>query len=173
MNMSTDDTLHAPALTAPFDHLRSAMAGQNAPRGVEKELMDAFAQQFPPRRWYHAFSPAQWGLASGAGGLALAALLALLALMLPPQAPDSAPPVAAAPTIIAAADEGPAFVALQSMERIEQEANPRVLEADVPRTALASLGLPVSPEQAGDSVRAEMLVGADGSPLALRLVSLP
>ncbi|UUZ50910.1 hypothetical protein LP420_15560 [Massilia sp. B-10] len=59
------------------------------------------------------------------------------------------------------------------MERIEQEANPQVLEADVPRTALASLGLPVSPEQAGDSVRAEMLVGADGSPLALRLVSLP
>jgi hypothetical protein len=170
MNMSTDDTLHDPALAAPFDHLRRAMAGQNAPRGVEKELMDAFAQRFPPRRWYHVFSPAQWGLAGGAGGLAIAALLTL---MLPLQAPDATRQVAAAPTIIAASDEGPAFVALQSMERIEQEANPRLLEADVPRTALASLGLPVSPEQAGDSVRAEMLVGADGSPLALRLVSLP
>jgi hypothetical protein len=166
MNMHTDDPARDPALDAPFDSLRRAMAQQHAPRGVEKELMDAFAKQFPPRRWYHALSPRQWGLAGGAGGLALAAMLAL---MLPLHAPGGG---AGAP-MIAAVDEGPAFVALQSKERIEQEANPRVLEADVPRTALASLGLPVSPEQAGESVRAEMLVGADGSPLALRLVSLP
>ena len=69
------------------------------------------------------------------------------------------------------ADAGP-FIALQSAERIEQEANPQMIEADVPRSALTSLGVPVSPENAGDSVRAELLVGADGSPLALRLVSL-
>ncbi len=47
-----------------------------------------------------------------------------------------------------------------------------MLETEVPRTALAALGVPVSPENAGDSVRAELLVGADGSPLALRLIAL-
>ena len=159
--MPPDDAARDPALAAPFDRLRRAMAAQNAPRGVEKELMDAFARQFPPRRWYHALSPRRWRVAGAAAALA-ALLLAALPLLRPK--PGAAP---------AAFDDGPAFVALQSQERIEQEANPRVLEADVPRTALASLGLPVDPEQAGDSVRAEMLVGADGSPLALRLISLP
>jgi hypothetical protein len=158
--MNTDDDRNH-ALDAPFDALRAAMATQAAPRGVEKELMDAFARQFPPRRWYHALSIAQWGVGSGA----LVALLALtLSLRSPGPLLDGTPP--------ALPDDGTAFIALESAERIEQEADPRMLETDVPRSALASLGVPVSPENAGDSVRAELLVGADGSPLALRLVSL-
>jgi hypothetical protein len=47
-----------------------------------------------------------------------------------------------------------------------------MVETEVPRTTLASLGLPVTPENAGDSVKAEMLVAADGEPLALRLSSI-
>ena len=139
------------------------MAGMDAPRGVEKELMDAFSRQFPRKRWYHALSPAQWGLAGGVGSTALVAVMALLMSMPPPRPADA--PVAS--------DDGAAFYALESAERIEQEPNPQMVETDVPRSALASLGVPVSPENAGDTVRAEMLVGADGSPLALRLVSLP
>lgn len=165
--MTPDDTARDPLLAAPFDSLRTALAAHNAPRGVEKELMDAFAKRFPPRRWYHALSPRQWSAAGGAAGLAVAALLLAMAPRLH-TAPDAGAAMAGA-----AFDQGPAFVALQSKERIEQETNPRVLEADLPRTALASLGLPVDPQQAGDSVRAEMLVGADGAPLALRLISLP
>ena len=46
-----------------------------------------------------------------------------------------------------------------------------MVEATVPRNALASLGVPVSPENAGDLVHAEMLVGHDGHPLALRLAT--
>jgi hypothetical protein len=42
----------------------------------------------------------------------------------------------------------------------------------VPRTSLAALGLPLTPENAGDSVRAEMLVAADGQPLALRVSAI-
>ena len=41
----------------------------------------------------------------------------------------------------------------------------------MPRTALAPLGVTVSPENAADTVRAEMLVAADGHPLAVRLTS--
>jgi len=155
-----------PVLAAPLATLRGAMASVNAPRGVEKELMDAFASQFPRQRWYHALSPRQWQLTGGAAGVAMVALLTLM-----PARVAFTPPTPAAERV--ATDDGPAFIALQPIERIEQEADPRMLEADVPRTALASLGLPVDPENAGDSVRAEMLVGADGSPLALRLVTLP
>jgi hypothetical protein len=151
-----------PALAAPLTALRTALAAHNAPPGVEKELMAAFAARFPPRRWYHALSPRQWGMGVGSG-----ALVAAMALVLTLQAPATLEPSLA----ILGVDEGSPFIALESLERIEQEANPRMLEADLPRTALASLGLPVNPETAGDSVRAEMLVGADGSPLALRLVS--
>jgi hypothetical protein len=159
--MHHDDTPD-PALAAPLAALRAAMAPLDAPRGVEKELMDAFARLTPARRWYHALSPMQWRLAGGAGS----ALVAVLAMALMLQAPSSVDPA------MLSVDQGPAFIALESAERIEQEANPQMLEADLPRTTLAAMGVPVSPENAGDSVRAELLVGADGSPLALRLVSL-
>ena len=163
--MNTDDDRN-PDLAAPLAALRAAMAPLDTPRGVEKELMDAFARQFPPRRWYHALSPAQWRLAGGVGSTAVAALLALTLTL-------NAPGPGAAGLATIGSDEGPAFIALESAERIAQETDPHMLETDVPRTALAALGVPVSPENAGDSVRAELLVGADGSPLALRLVSLP
>lgn len=164
MTMDTDKHTDA-ILAAPLAGLRTAMAELHAPRGVEKELMDAFARQFPRKRWYHALSPAQWGLAGGVGSTAVVALLALsLSLKMPAQGPAAAQVIN---------DDGPAFIALESAERIEQEANPHVVETDVPRTELASLGVPLSPEQAGDSVRAQLLVGADGSPLALRLITLP
>jgi hypothetical protein len=64
------------------------------------------------------------------------------------------------------------FIALDSLDRIEQEPAPRMVQAQVPRAALASLGVAITPENAGDSVKAEMLVGANGHPLALRLTSL-
>lgn len=159
-----------PALAAPLADLRSAMRTQHAPARVENELMAAFGKQFAPKRWYHALSPRQWSM--GAGSTVLVAFMALF-LTLPQLSPLPLPPDAAPGILRQGAAEGSAFIALESAERIERETDARVLEADVPRTALASLGLPVSPENAGDSVRAEMLVGADGSPLALRLVSLP
>jgi hypothetical protein len=163
--MNIDDN-RDPALAAPFEALKSAMGQVATPRGVEKELMDAFAKQFPPKRWYHALSPAQWGMA---GGIGSTAFVAVLALSLSLHAPNLTVTDGGATVRM---DEGPDFIALASAERIEQEPDAQVLAADVPRAALASMGVPVSPDNAGDSVRAEMLVGADGSPLALRLVSL-
>ena len=125
--------------------------------------MDAFARQFPRQRWYHALSLRQWGMAGGATSTALVAIVALSLSMQAPQGIG----VQAAWT---AEDAGPDFIALASAERIEQEPNAQIVQTDLPRTALASLGVPLSPDNAGEFVRAEMLVGADGSPLALRLV---
>jgi hypothetical protein len=163
--MQTDDT-RDPAQPSPFDALRGELACLDTPPGVKKELMAAFASRHRPRRWYHKCSAAQWGMAGGLGSTAVA----LLVLMLSLHAPSRTARDAGVP-LIGRDDNGAAFIALASFERIEQEPAPRVVEATVPRTALASLGVPVSPENAGDSVHAEMLVGADGRPLALRLAS--
>ena len=62
------------------------------------------------------------------------------------------------------------FIALQSLEQIALEPQPRLIETAVPRMWLASYGVPVSPEVAGDSLRAEMLVSANGQPLAMRFL---
>lgn len=161
---SDDIDRRDPALDASLAALRGALQGSATPPAVEQALLDAFAKQFPPRRWYHLLSPRQWGIAGGLGSTALAAVMALVLSL-------HAPPAARNPALTY--DDGPDFIALESAERIEQEPNAQIVETVVPRTALASLGVPVTPQNAGDSVRAEMLVGADGSALALRLVSLP
>ena len=135
----------------------------NAPPGVRKELMAEFAKLHRPRRWYQAI-PASWRIAGGFGSVAAVVLVFMLAL----HAPSRTAHDATAPAI-GRDDSGAVFIALDSFERIELEPAPRMVEATVPRTTLASLGVPVSPENAGDMVHAEMLVGADGHPLALRL----
>ncbi|MFC0132267.1 hypothetical protein CR105_15940 [Massilia eurypsychrophila] len=159
--MQTDKT-RDPGLTAPLSALRDGMASLNTPRGVHKELMAAFASHHRKRRWYQTLSPAQWGVAGSLGGIAAVLLVTMLALQAPMPATGDA-------TASIGRDNGAAFIALDSFERIEQDPAPRMVEATVPRTALASLGVPVSPENAGDLVHAEMLVGHDGHPLALRL----
>ena len=159
-----DDEHRESSLDAPIAALRDALHASNTPRGVETALMAAFATQFPARRWYHLLSPLQWGMAGALGSTALVAGMALMLSLHAPRHIDK---------LELAFDDGLDFIALESAERIEQEANAQLVQADVPRTALAALGVPVTPQNAGDSVRAEMLVGADGSPLALRLISLP
>ncbi|VXB61420.1 conserved hypothetical protein [Massilia sp. 9I] len=150
-------------LAAAFAALRGELAGQDTPRCVEKELLQAFERQFKPkRRWYQALSLPQWGTAG-----ALCSLTAVVLLVA--QSPHEAVRVGSQPLV--SFDNGAAFVALDSLERIEAEPDAQLVEAEVPRTALAPLGLSVSPENAADTVRAEMLVAADGHPLAVRLSS--
>jgi hypothetical protein len=60
------------------------------------------------------------------------------------------------------------FIALQSLEQIALEPNPRVIETQIPKTMLTSWGVVIPPESAGESLAAEMLVSAAGQPLALR-----
>lgn len=80
------------------------------------------------------------------------------------QAPRINPPVAQA-------DSGDApFIALQPMERIAQERDATVITTTFPRALLANYGLPVSPERAGEPVRADMLLSSGGQPLALRII---
>ena len=158
------DTTHPtpdPLLAAHFGALRAGLAGIDAPRCVEKELMQAFARSFPARRrWYQRLSLPQWGTAGALCSLTAVAMLLALS-------PHRAVTVDG-PSLVAI-DKGGAFIALDSLERIEQEPDTRVVAAELPRTALAPLGVAVDPADAGATVRAEMLVAADGQPLAVRL----
>ena len=159
-----NDESRDPQLELPLDALRGALAQRDTPPAVEQALMAAFARQYPKRRWYQRWTHAQWGLAGGLGSAALALTVLLLA-------PGSMQPGGDGARTPAAAGRG-AFIALESLERIRQEPDPRIVETEIARTALAAMGMPVTPETAGDRVRAEMLVSADGQPLALRLSTL-
>ena len=46
-----------------------------------------------------------------------------------------------------------------------------VVRVEMPRAALASFGLPVAAMESDDTVRADLIVSADGTPQAIRLVS--
>jgi hypothetical protein len=152
-----------------FDALRAGMAKLDAPRGVEKELMQAFARQFPQKRWYQKLTARRWALA---GGLSTAVTaVAVFGLMLHAPRPG-ADPDGRSRAMVSHDAGGGLFIALESLDRIEQEPAPRVVETEVSRSSLAPLGVPLTPENAGDSVKAEMLVAADGQPLALRLTSI-
>ena len=147
-----------------FDALRAETQRLDTPRGVEAELLQAFARLHPPRRrWWRALSPRGWLLTGGMAGLAAGALALAVVLQAPrvEDAPQARP--------LVALDESAPFIALDSAERIAAEPAPRMVAANVPRTSLAALGVPLTPENAGESVRAELLVAADGQPLALRL----
>jgi hypothetical protein len=163
--MTHDDN---PELDTRLAQLRSALAGVDAPRCVEKELMQAFNSQFARQRpWYRRLGLLEWS-ATAACLLVTAAVFGLL--MLPPRLAGESQLLQLQPLV--RIDSGAAFIALDSFERIEAEPDPRLVETEVPRTMLAALGLPVTPENAGEAVRAEMLVGAGGEPLALRLTSI-
>ena len=173
--MRKNDAMDSQPTRAPdrdplFDALRAEMATLDTPRGVEKALMQAFASQFPPkRRWYQAWSPRGWMLGGGLAGTAVTALL--LALVL--QAPRTDLLADGGRPLVARADDGSLFVALDSLERIEREPAPHMVETELPRSSLAALGVPLTPDNAGDSVRAELLVAADGQALAVRLSDVP
>jgi hypothetical protein len=62
------------------------------------------------------------------------------------------------------------FLALRPLERIALEPQATVVATEFPRALLAGYGLPVSPERAGEPVRAEMLVSSTGETLAVRVI---
>lgn len=146
-----------------FGSLRSAADSLAAPPRLEARLMAAFRAHHVRKRRGEII--AQWF----APGIALAASVGMSAWMVlaPMARPMPDPGVNAA--YLAARAETP-FIALKSLEQIALEPQPRLIETAVPRMWLASYGVAVSPETAGSVMRAEMLVSANGQPLAMRFL---
>lgn len=154
-----------PHLDAALLTLREQTLTLATPPTVETALLAAFAQQHPRQtepRWLHRFALPRWNTGIGLASLAGAVLAALLVLATPADRPATAQH--------ATLDDGGDFFALVDAEHIALEAAPQLVETEVARTSLAALGVSLSPENAGELVRAQFLVGADGRPLALRLL---
>jgi hypothetical protein len=161
--MRSEDTPLEPGqgtlLDLKLDELRRELAASAAPESIEGALVQRFRAARPasarPRLWW--MPP-----------LALAATIALVSWMLRGPLPE--PAADRAPSGTADADPGP-FLALRPLERIALEPGTTVVATEFPRALLADWGLPVSPDRAGEPVRAEMLYSADGEPLAVRLLN--
>ena len=151
-------------LDLKLDELKRELAEMRAP-DMEAVLRERFRKSPPtaparPRLWW--MPP-----------IALAATIAITSWMIRGPMPDSPSLVSLAPpttTLEGDRDPGP-FLALQPLERIAAEPSTRVVTTEFPRALLADWGLPVSPDRAGEPVRAEMLYSADGEPLAVRLLN--
>ncbi len=63
------------------------------------------------------------------------------------------------------------FVALPYADGLTDSDSGTVVRVDLPRSSLASMGIPVSGLAAGDRVVADLVVSDDGTPQAIRLVS--
>jgi hypothetical protein len=62
------------------------------------------------------------------------------------------------------------FVQLPYADNIAPLESTAIVRLVLPRSALASLGLPVNEDVAGEQISAELLLGEDGSPRAIRVV---
>ena len=152
----------APSLDRHFAALRKELESHGAPPHIESALQAAWSKQAAKRPWHRRFSLERLTSLAGLSSIAAAALLVLGAVQQPHLVSDSA-------ANLPLPGNGEPFIALQSEARLASEPNPRLLQAELPRTVVASLGVPISPDVAADTLRAELLVGSDGEPLALRL----
>jgi hypothetical protein len=142
-----------------FDQVKADLALHTAPGALEETLVARFRKQKREAR-----RPRLWWMPP----LALAATVAIVSWMV--RTPLPLPQLATiAPTAVES-DPGP-FLALKPLERIALEPGTTVVSTEFPRALLADWGLPVSPDRAGEPVRAEMLYSADGEALAVRLIN--
>lgn len=163
MNIPQDTSNTDALLDQQFSLLRKDLQELNTPASTEQALLLAFAkQQVKNKKQARSKGLRPWlaGLLTLSGSFGLFMLTVLFPVSQHQLAPDNT----AVPTA-----ELPPFVALVPLERLNSE-TPSMLEAEVPAAWLTSLGMPVSPEIAGDMVQAQMLVAADGEPLAMRLL---
>jgi len=146
-------------LDLKLDALRAEMAHVHAPDVMEAALAERF------RRTKHAASrPRLWWMPP----LALAATIALATWIIRGPVPAGEGLV----SIPARSLDGDpdAFLALRPLDRIANAQGAHVVTREFPRALLAEWGLPVSPELAGEPVRAQLLYSAEGEPLAVRLL---
>jgi hypothetical protein len=150
--------MNAEPIDTRLSELRQALQAVSPPAALEGALAARF------RRADRARRPNLWWMPP----LALLATAAVTSWMIRAPVPPMHAPLAA----IAAVDPdaGP-FLALKPLERIALEPGTTVVASEFPRALLADWGLPVSPDRAGEPVRAEMLYSADGEALAIRLIN--
>lgn len=160
MNATNLDPIQDAVLDRRLAELNREVARFAPPAALEGALVAQFRRASRPAR----ARPKLWWMPP----LALAATIGVMSWMV--RGPTPANPAAWAPPVLEEADPAP-FLALKPMERIALEPATTVVATEFPRALLADWGLPVSPDRAGEPVRAEMLYSADGEALAVRIVN--
>ncbi|MGC9969590.1 MAG: hypothetical protein ABSE56_03265 [Bryobacteraceae bacterium] len=140
-----------------------------APARVERALIAAYrrgARVRPARR-----SGALWPI----WGVAAAMVLLAVAAALQPRAPGpaaSSDPAVSEPVEIAQAGEfATEYFALEQGTDLTALEGAPVVRMKLPRTVLASFGLPMNPERAEEPVQADVVLGPDGIARAVRFVN--
>jgi hypothetical protein len=146
--------------------------GIEAPPRVEKQLLVAFRKRKMRRR-------VTW---TGAAAAGIAALVPLLFIQSPPALPTihvkpPPPPVMEARQSrqrrLAGAQRAPREIATEFFPLMEP-ARPfqrgQLWRVDVPVSAMRSVGLPVREERLNDRIQADVLVGEEGLPRAIRFI---
>ncbi len=153
------DPIRDAVLDKRLAELSRELGRHQPPAALEGALVAQFRRARQPAR----ARPRLWWMPP----LALAATLGVVSWMV--RAPMPAQPAAFALPPMVESDPGP-FLALRPLERIALEPSTTVVATEFPRALLADWGLPVSPDRAGEPVRAEMLYSANGEALAVRLI---
>jgi hypothetical protein len=166
-------------LNSALRGLAQADSQEGLPRQVEAKLLEAFRKN----QGLGADRKANWhGAALAAAGVVLLILgMAVHRFMAPaPSAKISGEPVALKASEPVATDkERSEAVSTEDSESFlalaysDGEANPEdgaIVRVLIPRAALASMGIPVS-DISDERVPAEVVIGEDGTPQAIRLVS--
>jgi hypothetical protein len=163
---SMNDVEHSDSVLQPhMQALKQQLDLLTAPSQIEVDLLMAFDKQFPKRAWWQVWGNLQWRIT---GGVA-ASILAVLVLVKNPISPNLIYPSGPSQTEADLYEDIP-FVALNSGEAILKQDSMRIVQAEIPHTMLASMGMAVNPQVAAGYSRAEMLVGANDEYLALRFL---
>jgi hypothetical protein len=169
--------------TEALDFALHTMSVRDETRQASQHVEAALLSEFRLQHAAPKMRIAQWQIALV--GVAAMALLAL-GLMRSRIAPGPHPPTANEPSSAAAepyaivndpqlaeltdAEDGTAFVALPYADDAASLEGGAVVRVTMPRSALISMGLPVS-GAVGDQIPAELVVSEDGTPQAIRLIS--
>jgi hypothetical protein len=160
--------------------LRAVSAGMSrvqAPARVEARLLSAFraeAGAVPVRTHRAWIPPAAW-----AG--AVAAMIAVGVLVIRDRVPQAGQASPARVTEIASMQTGPdnaesfsedGFLPLPGAAELPATDDVDLVQVELPRSAMMQVGIAVSPERAEETVRADVMVGADGMARAVRFLDI-
>jgi hypothetical protein len=165
-------------LEAGLKQMASGQAGWSAPPRVEAALVERFRSQ--TRLQPVAVLPARvpfWMRFRLPGLAVTGGLAAVLALVLISRLPHSSPMVAGTGASQAAEldddsalDNGFVLLPYADFGEIANAAESDVVRVEMPRSALVTLGVPVSDDDNSASVEAELLLGEGGVPQAVRVL---
>src|SRR5271155_2110710 len=168
---------HCAALLTEVEWLEFSLrdlARHDANRRVSPRVESALLQEFRLQKAAAARRQIRWRLAAlgvaAAGFLALGFSLHKYGGFLP-RSPATPAPHKAAPIDSSDSEYATAFVELPYADDSAALDGGAIVRVSLSRSALISLGLPVDDFAGTDPVEADLVVGVDGTPEAIRLVS--